>query len=253
MPQRSLPSMDELEAGAEALRPDDGEPVTLNEVQKEGRRRSVTVSARFSPVDVSRIRSVAERDGVGITQLVRRWVLDALEGAEEDAAGAPRSTDDLMAALRESVAASKRAQQVAQSELRRIMKGPTSSRQAQRRANGCWNMTHEGTGRVGWVTMTHEVVPLSLDEIVERLLAHVNQADAGGPLQRLEVEFAEDADEQWALFITAVVRPDAKEFTDDQLVGLARGLNAGARQLGLGVPWYVRVQDEDAVTDDPAT
>ena len=121
MPRRPLPSMDELEAAAQALSPDDGEPVTLNEVQTEGRLRSVTLSARFNPLDVSRIRAVAERDGLGVTQLVRTWVLDALEAAE--AGEDEPSVDELMEALRESVAASKRAQKVTQSEVRRLMRG----------------------------------------------------------------------------------------------------------------------------------
>lgn len=97
---------------------DDGVPVTLEEVQAEGRRRSVTLSSRFNPMDVDRIRVVAQREGLGVTQLVRSWVLEALDAAEETA-DRDEPSADLMRALEANIAAAKAAQKAARSELRR--------------------------------------------------------------------------------------------------------------------------------------
>ncbi len=124
MTRRPYPSLDELVESAEASTPEDGDPVSLEDVRAEGRKRSVTLSARFNPIDVARIRVIAEREGVGATQLVRAWVLEALEAAEEAREG-DESAGKLMAALEESVSAAKEAQRRArdaQAQLRRMVK-----------------------------------------------------------------------------------------------------------------------------------
>lgn len=121
MTRRPSPSIDELLESAEAMSPDDGDPVTLDEVRAKGRQRSMTLSARFNPVDVARIRAIAQREGVGATQLVRSWVLEALEVAEETGEG-DESVARLMAALSQNVTAAKEAQRTAQAELRRRSK-----------------------------------------------------------------------------------------------------------------------------------
>lgn len=125
MARRHSPSLDEVVESAEALTPYEGDPVSLEDVHAEGRKRSVTLSARFNPMDIARIRAIAEREGMGATQLVRAWVLEALEVAEESTEG-DEAAGELMAALEESVRAAKEAQRRArdaQSQLRRVVKG----------------------------------------------------------------------------------------------------------------------------------
>ncbi|MBA2317882.1 MAG: hypothetical protein H0V93_08905 [Euzebyales bacterium] len=126
MTRRPFPSIDELLESAEAMSADEGDPVTVDEVRAEGRQRSMTLSARFNPVDVARIRAIAQREGVGATQLVRSWVLEALEVAEEAGEG-DESVARLMTALNQSVTAAKEARRTAQAELRRMVKSQRSA------------------------------------------------------------------------------------------------------------------------------
>ncbi len=57
-------------------------------------------AVRFDPADVDRLRARAGAEGVGVTQLVRAWVLDRLEA--DDAV--PVEADEALSTLRRLVA-----------------------------------------------------------------------------------------------------------------------------------------------------
>lgn len=59
-----------------------------------------SLAVRFDPEDIDRLRERAESEGVGVTQLVRTWVLDRL-----DEPAATGDVVDLMAALEASLRA----------------------------------------------------------------------------------------------------------------------------------------------------
>lgn len=63
------------ETGLTDLSPDEHEPV---EVQRPDRPRSTTFALRLDPRTVELLRHVARGQGLGVTQLVRRWVLERL-------------------------------------------------------------------------------------------------------------------------------------------------------------------------------
>jgi HPt (histidine-containing phosphotransfer) domain-containing protein len=102
--------------------------------------------------------------------------------------------------------------------------------------------------------MTISDVSLSGEELSHRLIEAADQAEGAAALRRLELDFAEDADGDLALFITAIVDADERDeqARGQQLLRLVHALHDGARTLDLPVPWYVRVQDENAATEDPA-
>ena len=61
-----------------------------------------SLAVRFEAADLERIRQRAEAEGVGITQLVRRWVVERLEEPETTVAA-----EDLMEGLEKSLRAAR--------------------------------------------------------------------------------------------------------------------------------------------------
>lgn len=61
-----------------------------------------SLAVRFDTLDLERLRARAEAEGVGVTQLVRRWVIERLD--EPESSG---SVEDLLAALEESMRAAR--------------------------------------------------------------------------------------------------------------------------------------------------
>ncbi|MHB8320301.1 MAG: hypothetical protein ACYDEP_13930 [Acidimicrobiales bacterium] len=80
---------------ADALEFGSGTPVEV----KAGPQRMSAFAVRFDPADVDRLRAKARAEGVGVTQLVRAWVLDRLEG--DDAV--PVEADEALRTLRRLV------------------------------------------------------------------------------------------------------------------------------------------------------
>lgn len=74
----------------------EGTPVDV----QVGPRRMSSLAVRFGQADVDRLRARAEAEGVGVTQLVRAWVLERL--AERDAV--PLEADEALSTLRRLVA-----------------------------------------------------------------------------------------------------------------------------------------------------
>jgi len=68
---------------------------------RRGKAKS-SLAVRFDADDLDRLRQRAEAQGIGVTQLVRRWVLDRLD--EPDEAGA---VDELMDALDKTMRAAR--------------------------------------------------------------------------------------------------------------------------------------------------
>lgn len=99
--------------------------------------------------------------------------------------------------------------------------------------------------------MSAELLSPSPGEIKAHLWEHASGQGFRDVLRRLEVTIGDDAIEEPALFITAIVDADAESVDESRLVGLTRSLHDGARTLGLPTRWYVRVQGEDAMADDP--
>ncbi len=66
---------------------------------KTGQRMSA-FAVRFDPADVDRLRERANAEGVGVTQLVRAWVLDRLEADDN----VPVEADEALSTLRRLVA-----------------------------------------------------------------------------------------------------------------------------------------------------
>jgi len=71
------------------------------EVERPAGGPKSTLAIRFDGTDIERLRGIAEATGIGITQLVRSWVLERLD------AGAPDTEDrlleDLTATLEKSL------------------------------------------------------------------------------------------------------------------------------------------------------
>jgi hypothetical protein len=61
-----------------------------------------SLAVRFDPADLERLRQRAEAEGVGVTQLVRRWVIEHLDEPE-----AATAVDDLMQGLEKSLQAAR--------------------------------------------------------------------------------------------------------------------------------------------------
>ena len=80
---------------ADALEFGSGTPVDV----KAGPQRMSAFAVRFDPADVDRLRAKARAEGVGVTQLVRAWVLDRLEA--DDAV--PVEADEALRTLRRLV------------------------------------------------------------------------------------------------------------------------------------------------------
>ena len=81
---------------ADALEFGSGTPVDV----KAGPQRMSAFAVRFDPADVDRLRAKARAEGVGVTQLVRAWVLDRLDA--DDAV--PVEADEALRTLRRLVA-----------------------------------------------------------------------------------------------------------------------------------------------------
>jgi hypothetical protein len=79
---------------ADGLEFGNGTPVEVH----TGQRMSA-FAVRFDPADVDRLRARADAEGVGVTQLVRAWVLDRLEA--DDAV--PVEADQALSTLRRLV------------------------------------------------------------------------------------------------------------------------------------------------------
>jgi len=60
---------------ADALEFGSGTPVDV----KAGPQRMSAFAVRFDPADVDRLRARAHAEGIGVTQLVREWILERLE------------------------------------------------------------------------------------------------------------------------------------------------------------------------------
>jgi hypothetical protein len=75
------------------------EPDQLESAELERPRRplAVTFAVRFEPETIEQLRSIARRQGIGPTQLVRQWVLERLR--MERAAGALASAPGEVAGL----------------------------------------------------------------------------------------------------------------------------------------------------------
>lgn len=80
----------------------DFDVTSLRRVEVQRGQPKSSLAVRFDAADLERLRQRADAEGVGITQLVRRWVLDRLD--EPDDAG---SVDDLIDALDNSVRAAR--------------------------------------------------------------------------------------------------------------------------------------------------
>jgi hypothetical protein len=92
-PATDIDAFDEDDFDLAALRPAD---VRL------GREPKSALSVRFDATDIERLRERAATAGVGITQLVRGWVLERLDEPEPSAA-----VGDLMEALERSLRAAR--------------------------------------------------------------------------------------------------------------------------------------------------
>jgi L-rhamnose isomerase len=83
----------------------DGSEHLLSEATKvrrlPKREPKSSLAVRFDTADLERLRERAEADGVGITQLVRGWVLERLDEPADSA------VSDLMAALEASLKAAR--------------------------------------------------------------------------------------------------------------------------------------------------
>lgn len=92
--QAAIYEADAIEA--DGLEFGNGAPVEV----KAGPRRMSAFALRFDPAVVERLRVRADTEGVGVTQLVRAWVLDRLEA--DDAV--PVEADEALSTLRRLVA-----------------------------------------------------------------------------------------------------------------------------------------------------
>lgn len=87
------------------LRAFDGELIDVSELHRvevsRGRPKS-SLCVRFDSKDLERLQARAEYKGVGVTQLVRRWVLERIDEPEED-----EEMDNLLGALDRGLKAAK--------------------------------------------------------------------------------------------------------------------------------------------------
>lgn len=90
-------------AEVDAFDEDDFDLATLQPAEvRVGREPKSALSVRFDAADIERLRDRAAIAGVGITQLVRAWVLERLDEPEPSAA-----VGDLMEALERSLQAAR--------------------------------------------------------------------------------------------------------------------------------------------------
>lgn len=101
--------------------------------------------------------------------------------------------------------------------------------------------------------MFREQVKYSDQDLVDHFESRISEARLDDAVAQVLVEFAEDAEEEFALFVTAVVEGTGQQLEEEQLIDLSRTLHEAARRLDLPLPWYVRVQDEQAMSEDPQT
>ena len=80
----------------------DFDVASLRRVEVQRGQPKSSLAVRFDAADLERLRRRADAEGVGVTQLARRWVLDRLD--EPDDAG---TVDDLIDALDKSVRAAR--------------------------------------------------------------------------------------------------------------------------------------------------
>ena len=83
----------------------DGTDHDLSKLRRVAVRRGdpkSSLAVRFDAADLERLRQRAGTEGVGITQLVRRWVVERLDEPETTSA-----VEDLMDALEKSVRAAR--------------------------------------------------------------------------------------------------------------------------------------------------
>jgi integrase len=85
---------------------------TLRRVEVSRGQPMSSLAVRFDAADLERLRQRANAEGVGVTQLVRRWVRDRLDEPQQG-----DEVDDLMDALDRSLRA---AQALKRSQGRRI-------------------------------------------------------------------------------------------------------------------------------------
>ena len=90
-------------ADIDAFDEDDFDLATLRPADvRVGREPKSALSVRFDAADIERLRERAATAGVGVTQLVRGWVLERLDEPEPSAA-----VGDLMEALERSLRAAR--------------------------------------------------------------------------------------------------------------------------------------------------
>jgi hypothetical protein len=92
-PASEIEGFDDGDFDLGALRPAD---------VRVGREPKSALSVRFDAADIERLRRRADAEGVGITQLVRAWVLERLDEPEPSAA-----VGDLMDALERGLQAAR--------------------------------------------------------------------------------------------------------------------------------------------------
>lgn len=95
-PGADVEAFDEGELDLESLRPAD---------VRIGREPKSALSVRFDAADIERLRERAGAAGMGITQLVRSWVLERLDEQEPSAA-----VGDLVESLERSLRAARNIQ-----------------------------------------------------------------------------------------------------------------------------------------------
>lgn len=75
-------------------------PANVKIVRDSGPKSALSV--RLDSQDIERLRQRAEAEGIGLTQLVRQWILERL-----DEPPAPAAVDELVEALEESLRAAR--------------------------------------------------------------------------------------------------------------------------------------------------
>lgn len=103
-PAADIDAFDEGDFDLATMRPSD---------VRVGREPKSALSVRFDAADIERLRQRAAAAGMGITQLVRTWVLERLEEPEPSAA-----VDDLLESLQRSLRAARSIQRGSGTEKR---------------------------------------------------------------------------------------------------------------------------------------
>lgn len=71
-------------------------------IEVNRRDPKASLAVRFDAADIERLRQRADAEGIGVTQLVRRWVLERLDEPKPS-----RPVEELISALEESMRAAR--------------------------------------------------------------------------------------------------------------------------------------------------